>query len=944
MRPVNDVGAILRGVGALGLVLTFAHGVADCSIPAATSPAKEVTRRFLAEIVAVDAVQNTIRVVHSPSGYRFAAQVTDKTRLTRTRFFDPSEIAEGSIVETWGQIDTATRQVQAGECRVLVTAPTRLIAQPQQNYIAGRLYRQVVQQPEANAWTTADRKFLLGLETADGQRWRLLRWKAPPVAFRHEAGSRHDLRPGRKVEVVVVDRGGQGELVEAVVEVWYAGAESRHAIGRCEGNGPSGMTAEKCAAQLRAVEDHYATMAPALARQMPVRLGVSPQLALVGEPVRLEIRALSARVPQPQATVFLDYFHTNLAESREVILDWHRQGEEAGLPVYLATTELPAAKVGQYLVEWNCDVGGDIAKFSRSYAVCDQRSAVCLFVITAPGSPHPEIDFHKLRVPFDYWEYVFDLPSLAQAGSADWAKRSHRAREFGDTPNFLMEWYPWDTALVCREPAEVQRLAITAVKPLVTKLGFTDRPFSVWSYSLGNVGYRALQETGEFTVTSLCTENHVDGGLEINHWGKPERPYFMSSDDFRKPGPGGRDRLVALSQVQRHTYLARQFFCNYCIEGSCFGLAEPAWSGRGEVVDELAMSRMLDGYDALFQMARWQKSPFYIATGVEFNGARPGATEANRMGLEYAVAKARTGNVVFATSRGVAEFYHRHYNATPESTAYFHDYWAGTHQKDKPDLCPDVMTMEGSQFYALAMEGQILPECEYDYTSPWNFPDFGNDELPRRLHDPACYLLPGKFDKFAATPRLVDTRSFQARRMDRVEGDILEVTIAVDGTRARKNLVLALWNVSTEFRPGEDWFCTSVNCRFVPVLAPYNDNLNGFLVADVGKGANTFRVRFASSPRVPRILDFKIGDSVRGKVFRRNSQTIAYLWPTGPWAAEVRLDLPTSTTARAYVAPEGREQCCNGGPNTFTIRQEQWARLVGLEREEILRYATASHR
>ena len=943
MKLASHVGVNLACMRATILAFVFANGTMVFSAPPITLPATDVIRRFSAEIVAVDGGQDTVTVVHAPTGYRFTAHISEKTRLTQTRFFDPGEIAEGSIVETWGHIDVATRRVRAGECRVQAASPMQLTAKPEQNWIGGRLYRQAVATPEASAWTSADRKAVLGLETADGQRWRLVRGKAPPLAFRHLPGSRDDLRAGRKVQVVVADRGGQGDLLEAVVDVWFAGAEARQAIGRSEGNGPSGMTAARFSAELQAVNDHYVKIAAELARQMPVQLQVSPPLVLVGEPVRLQIRALSPKPPQPRATVWLDYFHINMAESREVAIDWHRHGEEAGLGVYVATAALPAAKVGQYLVEWNCDVGGDIARFSRSYAVCDNHSAVCLFQITSPGTPHPEIDFHRHHVPFDYWEHVFDLPHLAQASAADWARRSRRARECGDTPGFLLEWYPWDTALVCREPTEVQRLAVAAIKPLAAKLGFTDRPISVWSYSLGNVGYRMIQAAGDLTVTSLCTENHVDGGLEINHWGKPERPYFMSPEDFRKPGAGGRARLVAVSQVQRHTYLARHNFCNYCIEGSCFGLAEPAWSGRGKVVDELAMSRMLDGYDALFQMTRSQTTPYCIATGVEFNGARPGATEANRMGLEYAIAKARTDNVVFATTRGVAQFYKLHYDATPESTAYFHDYWAGTHQKDKPDLCPDVMTMEGSRLYALALEGQILPECEYDYTQKWDFPDFGNDELPRRLHDPACYLLPGKFDKLAATPRIVDTRPFHAARVDRVDGDALEVTVQVEAKVARKNLALALWNVSRAFRPGEGWFRASANCRFVPILAPYSDNLNGFLVADVAQGTNTFRVVIASESRQPKALDFRIGTSVRGKVFRRNGVTMAYLWPTGPWAAEVRLELPAAATARVYVAPEGIEQCCRQGASTFTIGQEQWARLVGLQRDAILRYAAASH-
>ena len=72
--------------------------------------------------------------------------------------------------------------------------------------------------------------------------------------------------------------------------------------------------------------------------------------------------------------------------------------------------------------------------------------------------------------------------------------------------------------------------------------------------------------------------------------------------------------------------------------------------------------------------------------------------------------------------------------------------------------------------------------------------------------------------------------------MDRVNGDALEVTVQVEAKVARKNLALALWNVPRAFRPGEGWFRRSANCRFVPILAPYSDNLNGFLVADGRRG------------------------------------------------------------------------------------------------------------
>jgi hypothetical protein len=661
----------------------------------------------------------------------------------------------------------------------------------------------------------------------------------------------------------------------------------------------------------------------------------------------LEIRALAAKRPNPKATLFPDYFHTDMKVSREILLDWKQSGkEEAGMTVYKANVKLPSDKVGQYLLQWQCDIGGDIAKYSRSYAVCDNQSAVCLFQITSPGTPHPEIEHHKLHVPFDFWEPdMLKFSRWANAGAPEWAACSRRAREFGDNPDFLLECYSWGAAQVRKEPAEVQRLSVRSLKEMVSKMGYTGAPISFWSYTMGNYAYRLAQDTGGLAATALCTESHIDGNLEINHWGKPERPYFMSRDDFREAGPGGPEALVAFSQVQRHTWLARHFFCDYNIEPGNGGINTGA-AGRGKIFDELAFSRLLDFYDALFQMTRCQKTPFYITLGEEFNGERPGAAEGNKLMLDYAVQKAHTGNVVFATTQGVADFYQRHYTATPESTCYFHDYWAGYHVKDKPDLIPDVMTMEGGQFYALAMGGQILPEYEYDYTTKWDIPDFGNESIPRRLADPSNYMLPGNH-KYEITPRTLDTRPFQATRQDQVQngtqGGALTITVTVQARAAQKNLALALWNIPRQFKPGTDWFRASERCRFVPVAAPYTDNLNGFLMADVQKGQNIFTVRFTSPERALQVMDFQIGASVRGKIFNRGGVNMAYLWTTGPWPATLNLDLPAGQTAQGYVTPEGVLQECKPGKNTIVIPQEQWMRLVGLSRDQILKYSTAMH-
>jgi hypothetical protein len=56
------------------------------------------------------------------------------------------------------------------------------------------------------------------------------------------------------------------------------------------------------------------------------------------------------------------------------------------------------------------------------------------------------------------------------------------------------------------------------------------------------------------------------------------------------------------------------------------------------------------------------------------------------------------------------------------------------------------------------------------------------------------------------------------------------------------------------------------------------------------------------------------------------------------------LTLPLAKEAKVYVAQLGVEQQCGPGENSFVIPREQWLRLVGLDREEILRYARTEHR
>ena len=150
------------------------------------------------------------------------------------------------------------------------------------------------------------------------------------------------------------------------------------------------------------------------------------------------------------------------------------------------------------------------------------------------------------------------------------------------------------------------------------------------------------------------------------------------------------------------------------------------------------------------------------------------------------------------------------------------------------------------------------------------FPSFGNQSIPRRLHDPDCYMFPGTYDKYAATPCIMDTRPYHATRRDAIDSGSLVVTLPVDAQGTRNNLPLALWDLPREFQPGVNWYHASDNSRFVPIVAPYTGNLNGFLLADVTKGHNVFTLRITSSERPLKTIDFQIGSSLRGKIFPRD--------------------------------------------------------------------------
>ncbi len=203
------------------------------------------------------------------------------------------------------------------------------------------------------------------------------------------------------------------------------------------------------------------------------------------------------------------------------------------------------------------------------------------------------------------------------------------------------------------------------------------------------------------------------------------------------------------------------------------------------------------------------------------------------------------------------------------------------------------------------------------------------------------YLYPGEHDPYAVVPRILDTRPFDAQRTEVEHEGALRVCVTVQSPIDQRNLVLALWDLNRAWREGTGWWSVEGSGRFVPVRAPFTGNLNGLLVCDVVTGRNEFVVRIAtpSRPLVPSTL--RIGEVIEGRVFQRDGQWLAYLWPTRPWEATLVVHLTADQQADAYVAPAGERETLTPGDNRVQIPAGRWMRLTGLSPEEIVTATSA---
>ena len=694
----------------------------------------------------------------------------------------------------------------------------------------------------------------------------------------------------------------------------------------------------------------YLTLKPQIGELITVRLTAQPALLAEGETIAIDISVLAKNEPNPSLEIYPRYLETKMAQKETLKLVWKKGALRGEKALYHAAIKYSPKAAGNYVIHWKCDSGGDVPEFWRYFAVIDNSYAVMSIQSTTHGNQGPEPVLHELHLPYNYWH----MPILFREGwgAEQWAAESRKSRQYGDTPS-LMIWVSnglyvqpapdfdakvsgWQVPFD-RETPQVQKLVLRRYRKDVWPLLGLDGPIDNFhTYGIGNTSISAARSFGYKTIGSLCaSQNWKDDTFQINHSGMPDRPYFIAKDDFRKSGDGGPNGLVGVQQCHRHPAICNDYACIYSFEPGVLVYPGKAFISDLKDFDENYFSNTSDFFEAMLQNRLSQKTPYFFTAGVEFGGSTPGTAEANEYFLRLAARKAAELPLAFATGDAISEYYRRHFTKTPETTCYLPDIFCGTQINGKPPLYPDILEIENGQLKALLRRPELLPYNQYDYTTAWKFPDWGNEGIPRKPHG---YLVPDTDDRFRLTPTMIDTRLFQAARQDEEKQAATVVTLTLQAQAARKNLALAVWDIPREWNAGQEWYETSANCRFVPVRAPFTGNLNGVLVADVKPGANTFTLTVKTPRRTPGRTDVALnGGGIKGQVFSRDGQSTAYLFAADKTSQTLRLAVPDGRAVRLYnEASGGKGVVCKPGLNEFVLAPDTWVRVAGLKHEEII--------
>lgn len=396
------------------------------------------------------------------------------------------------------------------------------------------------------------------------------------------------------------------------------------------------------------------------------------------------------------------YRHPFLADGKEATRG--KAGERLAPP--------PA---GHYLIREIPAPGEDRLRYLG--VIGENTTVVQITVGAFTAEPFGEV-VHACRVPVNYY--------IEPGQAADTAFRTCE-QDFGDAvyphvmanhmgeidPRFARNDPNWESLGV---PEIVERLR--ALDAFWQKRGFAPL-HGIASYTPSNSLVAALKELGWNVLHSVVPEqNWSDGRWAINHWGMPNQPFYVASDDFRKPCARSGRNLLAMGMNSYHLYMPHvtRWGDNVLSPSHFLRWHRTVESGP----EPVRFQAFLDDYLAARSTGT---EPFFLIAGFEFGrtfGVRS-MTRHNRRGLELLVEAARERNLVFATGRDVALYFEARRSGCPENVFTQRDYLAGTRIMDKPVDSGPSIGMEMTEYKAVFAHLSPLPFYHYDYRERWNF-------------------------------------------------------------------------------------------------------------------------------------------------------------------------------------------------------------------------------
>ena len=930
----------------------LASAILTAGMMSASSASAQTLRKFEAEVRAFDPASGVTTVSAVPdSGKCWALKLTPQTKLTSDREVLFAEVPLGTPVEITGSLmqkgdryeslavfDEDT--VVAMEVRVHRGADKSSRVRPG---MRGRLLRE-------------DGRMFLENDQGRLPVSRGMNDAANPIVWLvGEPATAADIEPGVLGTVVFREHGETPHALESVhLQVRqkpYGSYFDQEALFE-EPPVPESVIRES----IEKIQANHAAIVDDLDKLAKVDLRVRPMLLQQGETPKLTIRALSEKKPNPLVTVCPNYLRDGTKDGISVSLDWKQDSDANGGTVFTAEAALPTAGVGNYLIHWKCDIGGDIDDYWRNYGVVDNSSTVVLLNICGTVTDS-RVMMIENYLPHTYWMIdALHFERLVKPQPAQWwAELSKPDRQYGHEGQLMLRHSSWDPENSRRHgnwnhgDKVYVREVLRAYKETWPLYRYPRECLNAGTYAYGTSWAEVAREEGYESFISICPIHNLEhgGGAErINTTAISHFPHYISTEDFRKTGNETGRNLVAISQWTGN-------FLRGMHGGQCWVSTEPYWLAlewpnmagpRGDYRKPY-FSRVFNQLSNLAGNDRNNPDhPYFVIGGLEFSHLKPGNTKpwaapGNRYFTEFWVEKAKAGEpVVFATGDGITAWLLRNHKTSPRHVNYFHDELAGTTQhRIAPLHIPDVIDVEDKDFRAVFGRPGILPEYHYDFNRPWSYPDFGNEEVfrPAKYNNEVGQRL---LDRYDITPKVEDWRDLNVTRSDEPGAETHRVTVTVDSPRVAHCVPLAVWDIPRQWQPGTDWLKAENAREFIPVIAPQTDNLNGVLIVDLKEGTNTFTVEITTPVRKLETMDTTFADCVRAKTWTRGThdgRPVTYLWPQDPWGATVEVTVPEGRSVTAYLTPNTAEQELTAGTHKFDLRFQQWLRLTGPTRQEI---------